>query len=366
MMLQPLKEQLNQWYQRYDRYIPVISFLGGFLWDSLTLTRIDRFSDNLILLVYLMATGMGIVIIHLIDRHRITHPQILRFREWYPVVLQFFLGGLFSSYVVFYFQSVSMTQTAIFFLLLVALLIANEFLEDRLDNVYLQFTLFTLSAFSFFIFFIPIIVRRMTVWTVVLAILLSAAFVGGFIYLLVRFQGFASPKVARQVMGLSGGVLFLLILFYALNWIPPVPLSLKYGGVYHHVERKNQHYVLKYAKPPWYKFWIHYDKTFFYQPGDTVFCFTAVFAPTLLNTRVIHHWQVYSSAHNAWLTTDRRPFKLTGGREKGYRGYTYKRHVKPGHWRVDVENQLGQVLGRISFEIVPVDSFTGKWKIKYY
>ncbi len=365
-MIAAIKQSVERLYHRYERYVPLVSFLGGFLWDSLTLTRIDRLSDNVILLVYLVLSGVAILFIHLIDQHRITHPQVLRFREWYPVGLQFFLGGLFSSYVVFYFQSVSMTQTAVFFVLLVVLLVANEFLEDRLDNVYLQFTLFTLSAFSFFIFFIPIVIKRMTWWTVVLAIIFTAIFVGKFIYLLWRFGGLPSRQTVGRVAGISGGVLALLILFYVLNWIPPVPLSLKYGGVYHHVHRENNVYVLQYHAPPWYKFWVHYDKTFYYQPGDTVFCFTAVFAPTLLNTKIVHHWQVYSEKEGRWLTTDQRHFQLFGGREKGYRGYTYKRNVRPGQWRVDVENQLGQVLGRISFRIVPADSQPRRMKTVYY
>ncbi len=351
MALQTFKERLQAYYDRYERYIPVVSFLGGFLWDSLTLTRIDRISDNLILLAYLLLAGVAIVLIHLIDQHRITHPQIMRFREWYPWGLQFLFGGLFSSYVVFYFQSVTMNQSVIFFILLVLLLVGNEFLEKRLDNLYLQIALFTLSAFSFFIFFIPIVLKRLSWWTVGLAVVASGFLVSMLLWVLHRQQVFQPPYSLKRVGTLATGLIGVLLLFYGLNWIPPVPLSLKFGGVYHHVHREGDRYILRYEKPPWYQFWVKYDREFHYQPGDTVFCFTAVFAPTLLNTKIYHHWQYWDAGAEKWVTTDRRGFQLTGGREKGYRGYTYKRNVRPGRWRVDVENQLRQVLGRIDFEL---------------
>ena len=345
-------QTIRQYYGKYERYLPVVSFLAGFLWDSLTLNRIDRLSDNVILLAYLLLAGVAIVFIHLIDHHRLTHPTIMRFREWYPWVLQFLFGGLFSSYVVFYFQSVSMNQSVIFFLLLVLLLVGNEFLERRLDNLFLQMALFTFSAFSFFIFFIPVVVRRMSWWTVLLAVGFTLGLVVSILGIMHRKQAYQSPYTLRKVAGTSIAVLSFLILFYMLNWIPPVPLSLKFGGVYHRVQRQGEQYILTYQQPPWYQFWIKYDKQFYYQPGDTVFCFTAVFAPTLLNTKIYHHWQYWDARQERWVTTDRRGFALTGGREKGYRGYTYKRHIRPGRWRVDVENQMGQVVGRIPFEVV--------------
>ena len=36
------------------------------------------------------------------------------------------------------------------------------------------------------------------------------------------------------------------------------------------------------------------------------------------------------------------------------RGYTFKRHVRPGAWRVDVETKTGRIIGHIRFDVVPV------------
>jgi hypothetical protein len=51
------------------------------------------------------------------------------------------------------------------------------------------------------------------------------------------------------------------------------------------------------------------------------------------------------------MTTDRRGYTVTGGRGSGYRGYTYKQSIWPGHWRVDVQTSDDRLLGRINFRV---------------
>ncbi len=85
---------------------------------------------------------------------------IMRVEPHFLWAMQFLLGGLLSSYVVFYFKSVSWTQTQFFFILLVALLIGNEFLHHRLGNPLLLATLFFFCAFSYFAFFLPVVLAR--------------------------------------------------------------------------------------------------------------------------------------------------------------------------------------------------------------
>jgi hypothetical protein len=46
------------------------------------------------------------------------------------------------------------------------------------------------------------------------------------------------------------------------------------------------------------------------------------------------------------------PFRISGGRESGYRGYTFKQNVMPGSWRVIAEAESGASIGIIDFEII--------------
>jgi hypothetical protein len=66
---------------------------------------------------------------------------------------------------------------------------------------------------------------------------------------------------------------------------------------------------------------------------------------------VCHVWS--RKTPDGWVQTDRLPFDISAGRENGYRGYTFKRGVTPGKWRVAVETMRGQTLGDITFDVVP-------------
>ncbi len=364
--LNNIRQKLEWRYRRYEKYLPVVSFMGGFLWDSLTLTRIDRWSDNLILLAYLLLAGGFMVLVNFISHQRIKNSLLLKYQDWYPLAIQFFLGGLFSSYLVFYFQSASLTKSFLFVLILALLLVMNEFLEKRLTNLFWQVGLYFFSAFSFFIFFVPVVVKRMNWFTFVLSGMLGVGLVAGMLYLFRRTR-LVNETSYRKAGTLILALFLLLNFFYLMNWIPPVPLSLKKGGIYHHVHREGDFFVLRYQQPPWYQFWKRDSDPFQYQSGDTVFCFASVFAPTWLKKKIFHHWQYYDSKSDHWRTTDRLGYQLTGGRDGGYRGYTYKTHVFPGKWRVDVETREGWLLGRISFRIVPADSTAGReWKTRFY
>jgi hypothetical protein len=340
--------------QKHERLIPVISFFAGFTWDSITITRIDEVSDNLIIGLYLILLGVLIILTLKSEKSRLKKPLLIKYSHWYPIGIQFFLGGLFSAYVVFYFKSASFTKTAIFLGLLIILLISNEFLKSKLTNTYLLFSLYFLAAFSFFIFFIPVITGFMNIFTFIagsIAGLLLPYFVLSYLY---RKNLLTSKQIYQKHLGLIGGIYLIMVIFHLLNLIPPVPLAMKYAGIYHHVSKNDttNTYILKHEKPKWYQFFKNDDSVFQYQENDTVFCFASVFAPTRLTKQIAHEWQFFSEARDEWIVTDRTVYRLTGGRDGGYRGYTFKKNIEMGDWRVDIITDDDQILGRINFEII--------------
>lgn len=345
--------KLKNWYERFERFNPVAFFFGGFTWDSLTLKRIDQILDNVILLTYLILVGVLIVLVSFVEKERIKNPLVLKYRKWYPLGLQFFLGGLFSAYVIFYFQSASPSPTSIFLGILILLLVANEFLEHRLTNIYLLIALYFLASFSFFTFFVPVVLKVMNLWTFILGSVMSLLLVYGLIRFIYKKNLFDSRAVYFKTTALLFSLFITMNLFYSFNWIPPIPLSLKTGGIYHHASRDAESgvFTLKFEKPGWYEFFKRSDDPFHYVDGDTVSCFTAVFAPTELTKKIVHHWQKYFPNRGEWITTDRLDFKITGYRDGGYRGITRKINVSEGEWRVNVETIGGLLLGRIDFEI---------------
>jgi hypothetical protein len=365
--------RLRELYGRARRFAPLAFFMGGFAWDSLTLTRIDSILDNLILFGYLFALW-ALVALSNIASSRIASgaepeasgflPRVLQRSEpWFPMGIQFFLGGLFSAYVVFYFHSASLTKSSLFLAILISLLVANEFLEGRLGNVYLQTALCFLASYSFLIFFIPVVTAVMNYYTFLAAGALSFAAMCVFLWVLARKRVFTGRMRPALILGQSAVLLAVLNLFYLMNWIPPVPLSVKHMGIYHSVAREGGKYVLGYERPRWYEPFRDSDDPFMYSEGDRVYCFVSVFAPSELRKGIMHVWQ-RRGPDGEWADTDRLAYDVTGGRGEGYRGYTFKRNVSPGLWRVRVMTEDGLLLGQETFSVLPaagrVDIVTGR------
>lgn len=356
-------EKTKSFYKKHERFIPIISFFLGFTWDSLTLSRIDQLFDSLILFLYIILLGAIIILMLLIDKDKI-HIRILnKYREWYPAAIQFFLGGLFSTYVIFYFQSASFTKTSLFLVLLIGLFIANEFLHNKLKNLLLLLSMYFLAIFSFFVFFLPVLFTVMSVYIFLLSGLVSLGIVILILYLLRKYEVIETKIELQHYYALITGIYIILNLFYFLNWIPPVPLSMKYAGIYHNVHRSGDYYVLKHEQPKWYQILKTDDSKFYYHEGDSVYCYAAVFAPTNLNQKIYHEWQLYSPNKSEWLSSDKLGYELKGGREGGYRGYTLKKNIKPGEWRVKIVTADNLLLGTINFDIIPDNRINRVWEL---
>lgn len=346
--LRPARAQ--RWHQKYA---PLAAFIVGFVYDTLTLTRIDRLSDNLILLGYVLAAGALIAILGRLEQRPAAESWLARHLNWVASATHFFLGGLLSSYVVFYFQSAAVGKSFLFVALLVGLMLANEFFAHRLRDLKLLGAMYFFCSFAFLTFFLPVTTHIMSDAMFILSGLLSFGLMG---IVLAVIYGAQFQHRWREVVSLARlpiGIFALLVLLYFTNWIPPVPLALKEGGIYRSVKRVADKYQVTYREPRWWQFWRRDEREFERAPGEAIYCFTAVFAPTALHERIVHEWQ-QKSANGDWITRDRLSYAIVGGRESGYRGYTLKRNIAPGRWRVEVKTVGGRLLGRIPFEVVAV------------
>ena len=156
-----------------------------------------------------------------------------------------------------------------------------------------------------------------------------------------------SARTNREAM-LAGApalaLVGLLMGFYFLNWIPPVPLSMKFGGMYHEVKRSGEHFELSYERE-WYESWKRSNTTF--TADEPIYCFTAIFAPYAERPPSITIGIHRSDKGKPFSHADKIPLKIAGGREGGYRAYTFKQGLDPGDWRVDIETEDGRVIGGV-------------------
>jgi len=331
----------------------IVFFVGGFLFDALTLTRIDNVLDLLLQTFYLAAITLILVLQVAVQQGRwAPSGRWARLWEYNTEAIHFFYGGLLSAYIIFYFKSASASRSMFFLFLVAALMLANEMPQVKRAGEKLRIGLHAFCIASFLNYLIPVVVGRMGVWTFMLSIGLSAVA----LFFLVRGLGRWYPEPRRAWLSLGWPpalVLVILMGVYSLKWIPPVPLSLKYIGIYHKVERENVNYRLLYPRPPWYTFWKKESRPFLARPEDAVHCFVRIFAPRRFTHQIFIRWSLKDPLTGRWLITDRIPLPVRGGRGEGYRGFVAKSRHQPGLWRVEAVTEDDRVIGAVVFTLRP-------------
>ena len=343
---------VRDWYGRFERPISSASLIGGFLFDALTLHRVDTFWENFWVVVHLLVVAACIVLISRQENKNATGPDSSKLRFWLITAMQFFFGGLLSTLLVFYFRSGSLSASWPFFLILAVAFAANESFKKYYARLGFQISLFYLSLICCAIFIVPVIIHAMGPLIFILSGLVSLALMRLFVFLL-KVVAKENLERGKKELTVAIGSIFLAInLLYFLNVIPPIPLSLMDASVGHSITREaNGAYVLQSEERGWFGF-FRLTEIVHVPPGAPLYAYSAVFSPTRLNTRIVHEWQRYEG-NRGWVTADRIELSLLGGRGGGYRTYSMKGQVPPGAWRVNVETPSGAVLGRLRFNVVP-------------
>jgi hypothetical protein len=345
-------EELIHW---YERYISPIALVAGFLLDSfILLDRVDVWFGNLLLLSYLVLAGIGILVLNIVESGRAKSSFVLGISPFMPVVIQFFFGALFSGYLSLYSRSAGVALSWIFVLVLAFLLIGNERFRTRYQKLPFQLGIYFVALYSFFIFFLPLVVKKIGpvvfLFSGAMTILITAL-------LLTALRALAPERVAESRRAITINLVGLCVLFnvlYFSNLIPPLPLALKDAGVYHAVERAGGNYHLMEERYSWAVRYLGVPATFLHKEGEKVYVFTAIFAPSGLDTVVRHEWQRFDESIDRWVTESDIKFPIHGGREGGFRGYSEKKEVPAGEWRVNVLTEHGQIIGRIRFKVEKV------------
>ena len=349
--MQSREQFIESMIHRYERYVAPFTFVMGFVLDTITLKRIDIWFDHIILFGYLMLAGIGMIVVNAYEAGRLRFRPFDSIVPFMPVVVQFGFGGLFSAFVIFYTQSGVIAKSWLFLLILGVLLIGNERFRKHYQRLTFQLSIFFVVLFSYTIFALPLVTKQIGVGTFLLSGVVSIAALGLFLFLL----GIAAPQYVRQsrkALVVSIGVIYVIFhLFYFFNIIPPIPLAVKESGIYHSVKKDSNGYHLSFEPAAWYAFFRKTSSVYHWQRGEPIYFFSSLFAPTKLNITIIHHWFYYDEARGVWVDRGSVSIPIVGGRDQGYRGYSYITSGKPGMWRVEVATVQGQVVGRETFTV---------------
>jgi len=323
---------------------PAIAFIGGFLWDALTIGQRIQMLDMVILLGYLLAAGL--ILWWLGHRHQQgmigADIDLGRFEPLPFLALQFLFGGLFSALFIMYFKSAGHLLALLSACLIGVLLILNEFIHRHYKQFTLTWSLFGLAAMLLFNFLLPFAIGSIhTAWFFI------GTLAGASLAHVLRKHTPGCPGDAWPIWAIAA----LLVTGYLADAIPPVPLVKREMQVGVGFSNSQHQYQLMVEKGHWWQWEYYWSNPLHIQQGQAVYCVTSVFAPPSLHTKLYHHWQ-HLDAKQGWLTTSRIGFSLAGGRKEGFRGYTYIQNLQAGEWKVSVETETGHTLATEKFEVI--------------
>lgn len=340
----------------YERYLSPLALVSGFIADTLIFAqRADLWQTNVLFASYLVIAATGIAVVNMVETGRITNERIVSATPLILVAVQFSFGNLFSGFLSLYSRNAALAINWIFVFVLAAFLVGNERFTRLYRRFPFQIGIFYAVLFSYLVFYLPILFKQIGVMMFLLSgaasLIIIAALLLLFLYLA---PGIAYGDRVRAARAVAGIYLAINVMYFA-GITPPLPLALMEAGVYHKIERTPEGaYTLTGERASWYEEYLRYETTFRSVGGEPVYVWSTVFAPTGLSTMIEHEWQRYDEVSGEWRTTDTLLFPINGGRDGGYRGYSYKSDVSPGKWRVNVQTGYGQLIARIAFNVVAV------------
>lgn len=343
--------KLRQFYERYETYLIPAALTLGFITDSFTFRVIGIGNLIYVFLAHLLFVGVNIGTINYFKENQPSGRVQHYWRFLAPLFIQFSFGNLFNGFLIFYFQSGSFFASWPFFLVLALLIVGNEIARRYEVTPLLQISVYFFSIFAYLNLVFPYAFKSLGAVIFLSSGFLSLVLIVGFVYAVSRFS--ERIKARKKKLWVAVGAVFLFVNFlYFANLIPPIPLSLKEVGVYHDVTRVNSNYkVVGERCQNWDKCLFTKKRIHITRKGQSVYVFSAVHAPSEMSLEVVHEWKKYDPQQNSWVIKTRLPYRMEGGREKGFRLYTYNR-VTPGLWQVNIETKGGQIIGRKSFRVV--------------
>ncbi len=348
-----MKEYLvkaKEFYEAHERKLNITGLLTGFLVDMFIFQQTNLRTESIVLAVYLALGALGITIINLYEGGRLQYSFFHKARLWLPLIVQYSFGGSFSAFIILYLKSTSLLASWPFFAIIATIAIGNEFFRKHYIRLTFHMAIYFLAVFSYSVFYLPLVFNRVGVEVFVTGSVVSVVVISAFIGFLSKLIPARINRAKDALVFTIGGVFTLMYIFYFSNVIPPIPLAMNAGGVFHDVDRQIVNYEVQYEPPVWYETFLPY-RTLHIRPGDPVYVFTSIFAPANLDITVRHHWQFFDTGQDKWVSRSKIKYPVTGGRGQGYRGFSVKENVESGRWRVDIETPTGQVIGRIPFII---------------
>jgi len=356
----------------YERHISAVGMIGGFGFDFFAYGRVDHTVTQTLLIVYLGVAAASIALLHWFEAHEEWQSGfVVKMRAYLPALTQFVLGSLWSAFLVFYARSGVLAGSWPFLVILAVIFVGNEIFKQYHARLIFTTTLFFFALFSYCVFMLPVFLHNIGEAMFLLSGMVAVLLFAFFIWLLNRISMERLGPVRWQIAGGGLAIYALVTGLYFADVLPPLPLAMQDSGIYHAICRVPVHratrcvgmprntqlahtnhlYFQAAEEPQGWQRWLGRPAVIHLEAGKPVIFYAAVFAPTDLNTTAFQVWQHYDEAQGTWRQVLRKEHPLNGGREKGYRYFSYQSAPAEGRWRVDIETVDGRLIGRTEFRI---------------
>jgi hypothetical protein len=340
---------------KYKAHTTTILFILGFVFDIVMLPSIDHPITRYIGLAHIFIVAFLIMFREWVISRNTASSTEQKMYSFASFGIAFSSGAALSFIFVYAMRSAAFLVSWPLLVLLFLCILANELVATHDFRFTLDVGVLLVAVLFFIIFNMPIMLAKQNDWVFTLSV--GVSMVISLLYLfLLQFTSESAKYEAPRTYALAVGIPMFVFMLYFLNVIPAVPLSLKEAGVYHSIIHTESGEYLAQTETDTRLLKKYRANVYHISPTDQgVYFFSNIDTPAALTAPVSHVWEQYNGEANRWESRAEISFDIKGGREEGYRAYSYKENVEEGLWRVTVKIGNNRIIGREKFKILKVN-----------
>ena len=353
-----IKKQMRHsldFFIKHAKHSATFIFLAGFFFDMFMLPNLDDLKARVIAVIYLSIIAISIMFREWVVSRNTASNFEQKIYSLNTLMISFSSGSMLSFIFIYSMRSAALFVSWPLLAILLLCILANEFVSTHSFRFNLDVGILLIAVLFYTIFSTPLVLKvqndKIFALSIIIAMIIS------FIY--IYFLSFTSENAKYEAphgYALSIGIPMFVGMLYFLNVIPAVPLSLKESGVYHKITRLNDSTFLAESEKDERIF--SNLRTSIYHTNATisdVYFFSSVGAPGELIAPLSHVWEYYDESSKKWIEQGTISFTIEGGRESGYRAYSYKKNIPEGLWRVIVKVDSKRIVGQKKFLVTKTE-----------